>query len=84
MCVARACERVCVCVSVCVCVCVCCSDYLTAQTQTVVSAVVFATGLWLVLIMLLRYTLKALLSHHGWIFECHGRKSFSTRVWLVH
>ncbi|XP_031420516.1 carnitine O-palmitoyltransferase 1, muscle isoform [Clupea harengus] len=58
------------------------SDYLTAQTQTVVSAVVFATGLWLVLIMLLRYTLKALLSHHGWIFECHGRKSFSTRVWL--
>ncbi|XP_062403002.1 carnitine O-palmitoyltransferase 1, muscle isoform [Sardina pilchardus] len=58
------------------------SEYLTVQTQTVLSGVLFATGLWLALIMLLRYTLKLLLSYHGWIFECHGRKTLSTRVWL--
>uniref|UniRef100_A0A8D3E5V9 Carnitine O-palmitoyltransferase 1, muscle isoform n=1 Tax=Scophthalmus maximus TaxID=52904 RepID=A0A8D3E5V9_SCOMX len=46
------------------------------------SAILFATGLWLFLIYLLRYTLKALLSYHGWIFESHGKMSTSTKVWL--
>uniref|UniRef100_A0A7N8X989 Carnitine O-palmitoyltransferase 1, muscle isoform n=1 Tax=Mastacembelus armatus TaxID=205130 RepID=A0A7N8X989_9TELE len=45
-------------------------------------SVLFATGLWLFLIYLLRYALKALLSYHGWIFESHGKMSTSTRVWL--
>ncbi|KAL4617954.1 carnitine O-palmitoyltransferase 1, liver isoform-like [Arapaima gigas] len=58
------------------------SGYMTVQTQTVVSAILFATGLWLSLILLLRYTLKALLSYHGWIFESHGKNSFSTKLWL--
>ncbi|XP_063053302.1 carnitine O-palmitoyltransferase 1, liver isoform-like isoform X1 [Engraulis encrasicolus] len=58
------------------------SDYLTVQSQVVLSAVLFATGLWLALILLLRYSLKALLSYHGWIFECHGAKSLSTKIWL--
>uniref|UniRef100_A0A8C2JXM5 Carnitine O-palmitoyltransferase 1, muscle isoform n=1 Tax=Cyprinus carpio TaxID=7962 RepID=A0A8C2JXM5_CYPCA len=51
-------------------------------TQTVLSAILFATGLWLSFIFLLRYILKALLSYHGWIFESHGKMSFSTKVWL--
>lgn len=58
-------------------------DYMSVQTRSVLSAVLFATGLWLFLIYLLRYTLKALLSYHGWIFECHGKMSASTKVWLV-
>ncbi|KAK3570590.1 hypothetical protein QTP86_023651 [Hemibagrus guttatus] len=58
------------------------SDHLTAQTQTVLSAIVFATGLWFSLIMLLRYILKVLLSYHGWIFEPHGKMSMSTRLWI--
>ncbi|KAM8861501.1 carnitine O-palmitoyltransferase 1, muscle isoform 2-T3 [Synchiropus picturatus] len=56
--------------------------YLTVQTRAVLGAVFFATGLWLFLIYLLRYTLKALLSYHGWIFESHGKMSSSTKVWL--
>uniref|UniRef100_A0A8D3CZD5 Carnitine O-palmitoyltransferase 1, muscle isoform n=1 Tax=Scophthalmus maximus TaxID=52904 RepID=A0A8D3CZD5_SCOMX len=52
-------------------------------TRAVLSAILFATGLWLFLIYLLRYTLKALLSYHGWIFESHGKMSTSTKVWLM-
>uniref|UniRef100_A0A8C5DCC5 Carnitine O-palmitoyltransferase 1, muscle isoform n=1 Tax=Gouania willdenowi TaxID=441366 RepID=A0A8C5DCC5_GOUWI len=58
-------------------------DYMSAQSRAVLSAILFATGLWLFLIYLLRYSLKALLSYHGWIFESHGKMSTSTKVWLV-
>uniref|UniRef100_A0AAQ5ZGH4 Carnitine O-palmitoyltransferase 1, muscle isoform n=1 Tax=Amphiprion ocellaris TaxID=80972 RepID=A0AAQ5ZGH4_AMPOC len=59
-----------------------CRDYMSVQTRAVLSAILFATGLWLFLIYLLRYTLKALLSYHEWIFESHGKMSSSTKVWL--
>uniref|UniRef100_A0A8C5DBB7 Carnitine O-palmitoyltransferase 1, muscle isoform n=1 Tax=Gouania willdenowi TaxID=441366 RepID=A0A8C5DBB7_GOUWI len=55
---------------------------LCSQSRAVLSAILFATGLWLFLIYLLRYSLKALLSYHGWIFESHGKMSTSTKVWL--
>ncbi|XP_061628989.1 carnitine O-palmitoyltransferase 1, muscle isoform isoform X1 [Phyllopteryx taeniolatus] len=55
---------------------------LSVQTRAVLSSLVFASVLWLFLIYLLRYTLKALLSYHGWIFESHGKMSASTKVWL--
>ncbi|XP_046890065.1 carnitine O-palmitoyltransferase 1, muscle isoform [Hypomesus transpacificus] len=58
------------------------SEYMTVQTQTVLSAILFATGLWLSLIYLLRYSLKILLSYHGWIFESHGKMSLTTKLWL--
>uniref|UniRef100_A0A674NVJ6 Carnitine O-palmitoyltransferase 1, muscle isoform n=1 Tax=Takifugu rubripes TaxID=31033 RepID=A0A674NVJ6_TAKRU len=58
-------------------------DCMSVQTRAVLSAILFATGLWLFLIYLLRYTLKALLSYHGWIFESHGKMSTSTKVWLT-
>lgn len=58
-------------------------ECMSVQTRAVVSAILFATALWLFLIYLLRYTLKALLSYHGWIFESHGKMSTSTKVWLV-
>uniref|UniRef100_A0A673I3J5 Carnitine O-palmitoyltransferase 1, muscle isoform n=1 Tax=Sinocyclocheilus rhinocerous TaxID=307959 RepID=A0A673I3J5_9TELE len=58
------------------------SMFMTVQTQTVLSAILFATVLWLSFIFLLRYILKALLSYHSWIFESHGKMSFSTKVWL--
>ena len=60
-----------------------CSEYMTVQTQTVLSAILFATGLWVSLIYLLRYSLKILLSYHGWIFESHGKMSLTTKLWLV-
>ncbi|KAK7891453.1 hypothetical protein WMY93_023416 [Mugilogobius chulae] len=57
-------------------------DHMTVQTRAVLGAILFATSLWLFLIFLLRYTLKLLLSYHGWIFESHGKMSTSTKVWL--
>uniref|UniRef100_A0A8C8IX45 Carnitine O-palmitoyltransferase 1, muscle isoform n=1 Tax=Oncorhynchus tshawytscha TaxID=74940 RepID=A0A8C8IX45_ONCTS len=53
------------------------------STQTVLSAILFSTGLWLSLILMLRYILKALLSYHAWIFESHGKISFCTKLWLL-
>lgn len=58
-------------------------DCVSVQTRAVVSAILYATGLWVFLIYLLRYTLKALLSYHGWIFESHGKMTMSSKVWLV-
>lgn len=58
------------------------SSYMSEQTRTVMSAILFATALWLLLIYILRYTLKALLSYHGWIFESHGKMTTSTKLWL--
>uniref|UniRef100_A0A1A8BUG0 Carnitine O-palmitoyltransferase 1, muscle isoform n=1 Tax=Nothobranchius kadleci TaxID=1051664 RepID=A0A1A8BUG0_NOTKA len=59
-----------------------CRDRMSVQTRAVLSAVLFTTGLWTFLIYLMRYTLKALLSYHGWIFESHGKMSTSTKMWL--
>ncbi|XP_072291402.1 carnitine O-palmitoyltransferase 1, muscle isoform [Eucyclogobius newberryi] len=56
--------------------------HVTVQTRAVLGAILFATGLWLFFIFVLRYTLKLLLSYHDWIFESHGRMSTSTKVWL--
>ncbi|XP_062860356.1 carnitine O-palmitoyltransferase 1, muscle isoform [Trichomycterus rosablanca] len=58
------------------------SDRFTAQTQTILSGILFATGLWFSLILLLRYTLQALLCYHGWIFEPHGKMSTVTKLWM--
>lgn len=56
---------------------------LSAQGQTMVSALVFSTLLWLSLILALRFCLKLLLSYHRWMFEQHGRVSNFTKVWVV-
>uniref|UniRef100_A0A8C5AU41 Carnitine O-palmitoyltransferase 1, muscle isoform n=1 Tax=Gadus morhua TaxID=8049 RepID=A0A8C5AU41_GADMO len=56
-----------------------CSQKWTKEEQ---HAILFATLLWLFLIYLLRYSLKALLSYHAWIFESHGKMSSSTKLWL--
>ncbi|XP_038155947.1 carnitine O-palmitoyltransferase 1, muscle isoform [Cyprinodon tularosa] len=56
--------------------------YMQVQTRAVVSAILFATGVWLFFIYLMRFTLKTLLSYHGWIFESHGKMSTCTKLWL--
>ncbi|XP_038639586.1 carnitine O-palmitoyltransferase 1, liver isoform-like isoform X2 [Scyliorhinus canicula] len=57
--------------------------YLSHQGQSLVSALLFATGLWLALIFMMRQILKALLSYHGWMFEEHGKVSTTTKVWFT-
>uniref|UniRef100_A0A8C0FXQ8 Carnitine O-palmitoyltransferase 1, muscle isoform n=1 Tax=Chelonoidis abingdonii TaxID=106734 RepID=A0A8C0FXQ8_CHEAB len=57
--------------------------YLSFQHQTLLSAVLFSTGVWFSGILLCRQSLKLLLSYHGWMFEPHGKMSWSTRVWVM-
>ncbi|KAI4876448.1 hypothetical protein NFI96_034181 [Prochilodus magdalenae] len=59
------------------------SGSLSVQCQTVVSAVVFSTMLWLSLIFTMKLCLKQLLSYHGWMFEQHGNVSTTTKVWVM-
>ncbi|CAJ1076000.1 carnitine O-palmitoyltransferase 1%2C liver isoform-like [Xyrichtys novacula] len=56
---------------------------LSTQGQTMLSALVFSTLLWLSLILALRFCLKLLLSYHRWMFEQHGRVSNVTKVWVT-
>lgn len=56
---------------------------MSSQTKNVVSGVLFGTGLWVALIITMRYSLKVLLSYHGWMFAEHGRLSRATRIWMV-
>uniref|UniRef100_A0A8C6V474 carnitine O-palmitoyltransferase n=1 Tax=Neogobius melanostomus TaxID=47308 RepID=A0A8C6V474_9GOBI len=56
---------------------------LSSQGQTMLSALVFSTLLWLSLILALRFCLKLLLSYHQWMFEMHGPVSNTTKVWVT-
>ncbi|XP_059180476.1 carnitine O-palmitoyltransferase 1, liver isoform-like isoform X2 [Centropristis striata] len=59
------------------------SQSMSTQCQTVVSAVLFSTMLWLLLIFTMRLCLKQLLSYHRWMFEKHGKMSNTTKVWVA-
>ncbi|TRY93200.1 hypothetical protein DNTS_006322 [Danionella cerebrum] len=56
---------------------------LSIQGQTMLSALLFSTLLWMSLILSLRFCLKHLLSYHRWMFEQHGRISTKTKVWAT-
>uniref|UniRef100_A0A8B9JHS0 carnitine O-palmitoyltransferase n=1 Tax=Astyanax mexicanus TaxID=7994 RepID=A0A8B9JHS0_ASTMX len=59
------------------------SGSMSMQCQTVVSAVLFSTLLWLSLIFTMKLCLKQLLSYHRWMFEQHGNVSTTTKVWVM-
>ena len=56
---------------------------MSSQTKHVVSGVLFGTGLWVALIFTMRYSLKVLLSYHGWMFAEYGKMSRATKIWMV-
>uniref|UniRef100_A0AAX7SIX8 carnitine O-palmitoyltransferase n=1 Tax=Astatotilapia calliptera TaxID=8154 RepID=A0AAX7SIX8_ASTCA len=56
---------------------------MSTQCQAVVSAVLFSTMLWLMLIFTMRLCLKQLLSYHRWMFEQHGKMSTTTKIWVA-
>ncbi|XP_074854032.1 carnitine O-palmitoyltransferase 1, liver isoform isoform X2 [Carettochelys insculpta] len=58
------------------------TGYMSSQTQNIVSGVIFGSGLWVALIMTMRYSLKMLLSYHGWMFAEHGKPSMATKIWM--
>uniref|UniRef100_G3UNC8 carnitine O-palmitoyltransferase n=1 Tax=Loxodonta africana TaxID=9785 RepID=G3UNC8_LOXAF len=58
------------------------SGYMSDQTKNIVSGILFGTGLWVALIITMRYSLKVLLSYHGWMFNEHGKMSRTTKIWM--
>ncbi|XP_078197783.1 carnitine O-palmitoyltransferase 1, liver isoform isoform X4 [Callithrix jacchus] len=58
------------------------TDCMSSQTKNVVSGVLFGTGLWVALIVTMRFSLKVLLSYHGWMFAEHGKMSRATKIWM--
>ncbi|EHB12709.1 Carnitine O-palmitoyltransferase 1, liver isoform [Heterocephalus glaber] len=59
------------------------TGYMSTQTKDVVSSLLFGTGLWVALIFTMRYSLKVLLSYHGWMFAEHGKMSRATKIWMT-
>ncbi|XP_067408246.1 palmitoyl thioesterase CPT1C isoform X2 [Emydura macquarii macquarii] len=59
------------------------STYLAEPARAGLSALAFATLLWLGLVVTMRGALRALLCYQGWMEEEHGRTSHSTRLWLA-
>ncbi|XP_044538170.1 carnitine O-palmitoyltransferase 1, liver isoform isoform X1 [Gracilinanus agilis] len=55
---------------------------MSSQTKNIVSGILFGTGLWVTLIVTMRYSLKMLLSYHGWMFAEYGKLSRGTRIWM--
>uniref|UniRef100_UPI00358F9DCE carnitine O-palmitoyltransferase 1, liver isoform-like n=1 Tax=Myxine glutinosa TaxID=7769 RepID=UPI00358F9DCE len=56
---------------------------LSRSQRDVAGGLLFATGIWGAMVLAMRYTLRGLLSYHGWIFTPHGTSPFSTRMWMM-
>ncbi|XP_048462975.1 carnitine O-palmitoyltransferase 1, liver isoform isoform X2 [Rhincodon typus] len=59
------------------------NGYLSNQTESVLSALLFGTALWLALVFTMRQTLKLLLSYHGWMFIEHGKPPPHVKLWML-
>ncbi|XP_054843927.1 carnitine O-palmitoyltransferase 1, muscle isoform isoform X2 [Eublepharis macularius] len=53
------------------------------RNRTLLSTILFSSGVWISGVLLCRKTLKLLLSYHGWMFEPHGRTSSTTKIWAA-
>ncbi|XP_030071630.1 carnitine O-palmitoyltransferase 1, muscle isoform isoform X2 [Microcaecilia unicolor] len=56
-------------------------SFLSPLSKTLISATLFSTGVWLCGIFVFRRTMKLLLCYQGWMFEPHGKRSLSTKIW---
>uniref|UniRef100_H3AEI2 Carnitine O-palmitoyltransferase 1, muscle isoform n=1 Tax=Latimeria chalumnae TaxID=7897 RepID=H3AEI2_LATCH len=56
---------------------------MSFRSRTLLSATLFATGVWVTGILAVRYSLRALLCYHGWMFEPHGSTRIRTRIWAT-
>ncbi|GCC38224.1 hypothetical protein chiPu_0016736 [Chiloscyllium punctatum] len=59
------------------------NGYLSNQTESILSALLFGTALWLALVFTMRQTLKLLLSYHGWMFIEHGKPPPHVKLWML-
>lgn len=47
------------------------------------STLLHGTLLWILIIIIIKYFLRLLLTYHGWMYELHGRFSIKTKLWVV-
>uniref|UniRef100_UPI00398E4C96 carnitine O-palmitoyltransferase 1, liver isoform-like n=1 Tax=Pristiophorus japonicus TaxID=55135 RepID=UPI00398E4C96 len=59
------------------------NGYLSNQSESILSGLLFGTGLWVSLVFTMRQTLKLLLSYHGWMFVQHGKPPASVKLWML-
>ncbi|XP_078405717.1 carnitine O-palmitoyltransferase 1, liver isoform-like [Cetorhinus maximus] len=59
------------------------NGYLSNQSESILSGLLFGTGLWVALVFTMRQTLKLLLSYHGWMFIEHGKPPPSVKIWML-
>ncbi len=58
-------------------------NVLSRDNAELVSCGLFASGLWLTIVAARRYSLQALFSYHGWMYEERGKTKIKTKVWTV-
>jgi len=51
------------------------------ETSEVVATLTFGTTCWLLLVGARKYTLRALFSYQGWMYEAHGNTSLKSKLW---
>ncbi|XP_025099483.1 carnitine O-palmitoyltransferase 1, liver isoform-like isoform X1 [Pomacea canaliculata] len=47
------------------------------------STLLHGTLLWILIIIIIKYFLRLLLTYHGWMYELHGRFSIKTKLWVM-
>uniref|UniRef100_A0A803T978 Carnitine O-palmitoyltransferase 1, muscle isoform n=1 Tax=Anolis carolinensis TaxID=28377 RepID=A0A803T978_ANOCA len=60
-----------------------CRRCLGVRSRSLLSALIFSSGAWMLGVLLRRQALRLLLSYHGWMFEPHGKTRPSTKIWAV-
>lgn len=46
------------------------------------AALFFGIAVWILYVLVWRYTLKLLLLNHSWMYEPHGRMSLPNKLWV--
>ena len=61
----------------------CSISSLDLPGRTYASCLVYSVVLWFTLILVFKYSLKALLTYTSWMHEPRGKISLKTKLWLV-
>lgn len=57
--------------------------YVPQHRADLVAATLFATFSWFSMVALRKYSLQALYSYHGWMYDSFNKPSLKTKVWTV-
>lgn len=59
------------------------SNLVSQEKSEVVATALFASVGWLALVSLRRYSLQALYSYHGWMYDSFKSPSMKTKIWTL-